>query len=248
MIYINNYNEIQYKPGYKIKSQDIEHNGYFAFNGYCNKCDENDIYCDEVNIINKIKNNFEGYFNFTKNMIDIGSCLGTYSFILDFNYTYMFEPNKQHCIISEMNMLVHDKFNKYTLYNTLLSDNYDHIKFDGFETNLSYGEKQLEYGFNPDVCIEIKPTILDNYLLENIGFIKIDVEGMEEKVLRGGIGTIIRNNYPPILFELWPVNWNGMTQEKHNSLQKFLEDLGYKIFWEWGQFDTHLAVHKSQLK
>ena len=31
----------------------------------------------------------------------------------------------------------------------------------------------------------------------------IDVEGFEEKVIRGGLLTIISNNYPPILFECW---------------------------------------------
>ena len=36
---------------------------------------------------------------------------------------------------------------------------------------------------------------LDSFNLKNIGFIKIDVEGFEEKVIRGGLLTIISNNY-----------------------------------------------------
>ena len=80
--------------------------------------------------------------------------------------------------------------------------------------------------------------------INNIGLIKIDVEGIEEKVLRGGIGTIIRNNYPPILFEVW-----GEGDEKFNKHRKSLidfifNDLGYEILWEYGNFQTHLAIHK----
>ena len=70
---------------------------------------------------------------------------------------------------------------------------------------------------------------------------------MEYKVLKGGLGTIIRNNYPPILFELWDIGKFGMTKENHDLLQKLLEDLGYEIFWYWGDHETHLAIHKSQL-
>ena len=67
---------------------------------------------------------------------------------------------------------------------------------------------------------------------------------MEYQVLRGGLGTIIRNNYPPILFELWDVDYFGMTQEVHDRLVNFLEGLGYEILWKWGDYETHLAIHK----
>ena len=85
---------------------------------------------------------------------------------------------------------------------------------------------------------------LDSFNISNIGFIKIDVEWMEEKVLRGGIGTIIRNNYPPILFECWDVGYFNMSQERHDSLENFLKSLGYEILWHWGDFENHLAIHK----
>lgn len=235
---------LRYKPKKEINSILIQDTGYIANSEYMLKCEKNNIYCTEINIIERIKENSDGIFDFSKNMIDIGSCIGLYSFMLDYNYTYMFEPNKEFCTISEMNMLIHNKQYNYKLYNTLLSDCEEIIKYDGFETNLSYATNSEKLGFSIDNCIDVKSTVLDSYKFENIDFIKIDVEGMEEKVLRGSLGTIIRNNYPKILFELWPIGWNGMTLEKHDSLQQFLEDLGYEIYWEWGQFDTHLAIHK----
>ena len=42
----------------------------------------NELYTEEVNIINKIKNNKEGYFNFSKEMLDIGANVYVYSFML----------------------------------------------------------------------------------------------------------------------------------------------------------------------
>lgn len=197
------------------------------------------IYCWEVNIINKIKYNLEGYFDFTKSMIDIGCEFGTYSFILPFNYSYMFDGNNEKLILAQCNMLIHQKSNKFKSYNILLNDKKETIKYDGFSTEYCPWVENFK-----QQNTSVETYLLDEFNLDNIGFIKIDVEGMEENVLRGAIGTIIRNNYPPILFELWDVNTNGMTQERHDSLQKFLEKLGYKILWKWGDFETHLAIHK----
>ena len=215
----------------------VPNDGYFCDFEYRKFVDDEKLYCDEVNIINKILNNEDGYFDFSKNMIDIGSCIGTYSFILPFNFSYLFEGNHINCIIAGFNMLVHNKENNFIQHNTLLSDINEMIPYNGFETSYS--------NTNTYLPVEMPSTRLDEYNLNNIGFIKIDIEGMEYKALKGGIETIKRNNFPPILFELWPVGYNNMTQEKHDQLKNFLEDLGYEILWGWGQFDTHLAIYKN---
>jgi hypothetical protein len=46
----------------------------------------------------------------------------------------------------------------------------------------------------PNICI-------DDLNIQNIGFIKIDVEGAELDVIKGLVCTIQQNNYPPLLFE-----------------------------------------------
>jgi len=203
--------------------------------------DYNELYTAEVNIINKINENIDGYFDFSKNMIDIGANVYVYSFILPFNFSHCFEANKLFTLIGELNMYIHKKDKKYKTYNVLLSDKEEIIKYDGF-TAINVNENS---GFD---IIDTYTKTIDSYKLDNIGFIKIDVEGMEYKVLNGALNTIQKNNYPPILFECWNVDGQNMTQEKHDSLQNFLEDLGYNIFWYWGDWETHLAVHKSQLK
>ena len=202
-----------------------------------------DDYYWESWIINKINNNNERYFNFSKDVIDIGSNIYLYGMFTKFNYYHCFEPNRKYSCIGEFNMLLNNRFDKFKTYNIFLSDKENNIvMYDGFK-----GYENKEDINDISNCENIITHTLDEYSLDNIGFIKIDVEGFEENVLLGGIGTIIRNNYPPILFECWDVGAYDMTQEKHDSLQKFLENLGYNIFWHWGNFETHLAVHKTQL-
>lgn len=200
-----------------------------------------EIYCWEVWAIQKIGLNEEGYFDFSKNILDIGAGLGEYCWALPFKHAYAFEPNKTTEYLIHANLVMRDKVNDVETFGYLLSDKVEDVKFDGFGCEL--GVNMIDAN-NTRV---VQTHILDEFELDNIGLIKIDVEGMEEKVLRGGIGTIARNNYPPILFECWDAETANMTQEKRDSLFNFLKGLGYEILEYWGDWETHLAVHKNQL-
>lgn len=201
-------------------------------------------YCEEYNIIKKIQKNEEGFFDFSKNLIDIGAEDGNYAMLLNFKHNYCFEPNKKACCLMYANMFLKDKVDNTDVYNIGLSDHEGTIVFDGFTcepTNEVWSHGHYKETYN----IPIK--LLDSFTTENVGLIKIDIEGYEENALRGGIGTIIRNNYPPILFECWDVGRFGMTQEKHHRLFNFLFSLGYVILIHWGDHETHLAVHGTQI-
>ena len=57
--------------------------------------------------------------------------------------------------------------------------------------------------------IEVPVTTMDAFVNQNAvapDFIKIDVEGVEEKVIAGGRETI-RRHRPIIIFEVWGYNW-----------------------------------------
>jgi FkbM family methyltransferase len=67
---------------------------------------------------------------------------------------------------------------------------------------------------------------LDDYHLESVGFIKIDVEGHELSVLQGGIDTI-RRCLPKMLIEI-------EERHKQNSIrdvQEFLSTIGYEGYF-----------------
>lgn len=200
-----------------------------------------ETYCWEAWIMNKIGENENGYFDFSKNLIDIGAGMGEYCW-LPFNHVYAFEPNKSTLYLLHANLVLHNRIDGVDTFQDLLSDKNEIIRFDGFCT-----DKGETSGYNSESYTEIESKMLDSFSFDNVGLIKIDVEGMEEKVLRGGIGTIIRNNYPPILFECWSPTDDNMTQEKRDSLFNFLKSLGYEILEKWGDWETHLAVHKNQL-
>ena len=205
--------------------------------------------CEEANIIIKIIQNKDNYFDFNKAILDIGAFVGVYSFMTPFKFAYCFEPNFESYSLLNVNMLHHDK--KFKSYNVLLSDKNEQIKFDGFNAEEKYsGKYKGDYSqhvgdaYNDDHSEVYTAHTIDEYNCENIGLIKIDVEGMEEKVLRGSINTIRNNNYPPILFELFEIG-DYMSPEKHNSFVNFItNELGYEIIWNYGDGRTHLAVHK----
>jgi FkbM family methyltransferase len=67
---------------------------------------------------------------------------------------------------------------------------------------------------------EIEIRTLDSFDMDNVGFIKIDVEENELQVLRSGMNTLIRSGYPPILFEMNAYN---------HELCDFLRGLGYAV-------------------
>ena len=192
------------------------------------------FYCYEADIIEHISHNKEGYFDFSKGMIDIGAAIGEYAANLDFKKIYVFEPDKKLLWTCHANLVNADKEDKAETFQVALSDK------EGEDTIFVNGVEEFR---------KVPVKTLDSFNLKDIGFIKIDVEGFEEKVIRGGLLTIISNNYPPILFECWKagqITQDGtvFTQEKRDSLFNLLRTLGYEILEGWGNIDTHLAVHK----
>ena len=65
--------------------------------------------------------------------------------------------------------------------------------------------------------IEIKT--LDEYGIENIGFIKMDVEENELFVLKGALETIRKNHWPTIIFE---------SNFENTELFDYIRSIGYK--------------------
>lgn len=197
----------------------------------------------------KIRENEDGYFDFSKNMIDIGACYGVYTWCTPFKHSYMFEPNKEYFAYMNANALLHGRINSVTMFNVAVSDHNGVIKFDGFNS----GDLANPNGnsWTDTECIDVVCLKLDGNvnMFKNIGFIKIDIEGHEPYALRGMVEVIHKNGFPPILFESWPEGNKNESPEHYekrvNDLVNILVDeLGYTIIWGYGEDDTHLAIHQ----
>ena len=74
--------------------------------------------------------------------------------------------------------------------------------------------------------VEVPMRTLDSYALDNVGFVKIDVEGHEESVLKGG-RNLIATSRPVLMLEI---------EERHNKgalarISAALAELGYQGFF-----------------
>lgn len=202
--------------------------------------------CEEYSIIEKIRKNEDGFFDFSKSLIDIGAEDGNYAMLLDFDKNYCFEPNKRMCCLIYTNMYLRNKVKNTEVYNVALGEKENDVMlFNGFTEKGSH-----MYDMSMNRCengIEIiNKKTLDSYNIRNVGLIKTDTEGFDYFVLKGGIHTIVENDYPPILFENWDVGHVGQEKEEHDRLFSFLESIGYIIFEHWGDHETHLAIKRDK--
>ena len=186
-------------------------------------------------------------------VLDIGANLGTFCVPLAQKIPQLkfhaFEPQR---IVSYQlcaNIVINSLENVYA-YEVALSNENASIDLAmpdyTAETNIGAFSIDKEVRENEYECSTVNATdridlvTLDFLTLDNIRLIKIDVEGHELEVLKGGIETIKRNNYPPIIFEAW--TWKPWYQEKRTALFEYLQGHGYEIT-ELGQ--NNLAQHPN---
>jgi FkbM family methyltransferase len=183
-----------------------------------------------VKQVNQIKSILE-----KKVIIDVGSNIGLFSKAIvenvDYEHIYLFEPsieyfNKSKEILKSFSNITYnncglDLCNKKL---TLFKDN----KNIGWNTIYTKDPMQSETFYKKMVSEEINVVKLDDYYkdIEDVGFIKIDVEGYERNVLEGS-WDIIKKFKPYILIEVsWGTNHPDWELNK-NTYEK-LFSLGYE--------------------
>lgn len=171
-----------------------------------------------------------------KIFVDIGAHTGTYSISLS-SYckdVYSFEPQKMTYYALCGSVALSRKTNITCIQYGLGSleqvgkQILKIISDDGGGSTLS----SVSTPILREEIIEVKT--LDDFELENIGFIKMDVEENELNVLKGSLKTLKKNNYPTILFE---------SNFENKSLFDFIKEIGYKeIISIRGYNNMYLAV------
>jgi FkbM family methyltransferase len=92
--------------------------------------------------------------------------------------------------------------------------------------------------------MQVRVATLDSYGFENVGFLKIDVEGSEMEVLAGARETI-RINRPSMLIELLA----GIHQDHLARIEQIKNDFGYDAWIVIGRekFEAKLALAEMEL-
>ena len=142
--------------------------------------------------------------------VDIGCRVGEFTryLQLDFQRVFAFDPN----------LWVSFRFNvdltKVTHFNCALGDERGEISmFGGCHSPLGRGKPKT-----------VPVYTLDEFDLQEVDYIKVDVEGFEKKVLIGGAKTIERWN-PLIVIEQNDVVLDG---ECRYAAKQYLEGIGYR--------------------
>lgn len=169
--------------------------------------------------------------------IDVGANWGSYTYFLSkySSYVIAFEPNPEPCKFLEK--AVPDNV---AVYQYACSDSDEEIllgypvidkqKIDGRGT---IEKHQWDENYS---TISIKCCKLDEYIERNIGFIKIDVEGHELNVIRGGERLLIK----------WKPTLQVEIEQRHLKFPMYvvfqkLQELGYLGFFYFEGKLTNLA-------
>ena len=164
---------------------------------------------------------------------DLGAHYGWFSLLvsnlLPNSKIYAFEPDPNVLKILERN-----KRPNIEIINKAVSDKEGKIKFysrpllsSGIST-LNIESENLAFKEIPYQEIEVESITLDNFCFENNiypDFVKIDVEGAEEMVLRGS-QEILKNYNPIIAIEIW---FKPFSDVYKNSIE-ILKNFGYKMY------------------
>jgi len=168
----------------------------------------------EPSFVNFLKANFQ---DSSVTALDIGANIGVTSLlmgrILEESKIYAFEPGSKVYQLLRSNIVNNGLSNRVFPVHAAISD------CDGsacFEENSAYGHISQS-------GISVKMISVQSYAkengLENIDFIKIDVEGFEPEVFKGISGL---DKQPIVYFEL--NTWTLLAYGRHNPLE-FLESL-----------------------
>jgi FkbM family methyltransferase len=169
---------------------------------------------------------FKRYGDKGKIAVDIGANIGAHTVYLSelFKEVHAFEPQKSVYKLLQLN-IKQNRADNVQLYNVGLGEKNEVVFLKQFDIHHKANQGAIKIIDAEDVdhrgeMINVKR--LDDYHLDNVGLMKIDVEGYEYHVLRGAFRTIATYR-PVILIELYQSN------QYNREIREFFERLGYTL-------------------
>lgn len=173
--------------------------------------------------------------------IDIGAHIGTHTLSMsklvgDRGRVVAFEPQLKLYSELVMNMELNQR-NNVTAYRCAVGDSYKEIEMNLPVPN---NEGGTAIGSGGDSALMIT---LDSLGLDNVSFMKIDVENLEDDVLRGAEKTI-RKNRPTIILEIMGNTYkpDPNRNEKVQNTLKRLQEWGYQTQYIDSSWSDWLAT------
>lgn len=193
-------------------------------------------------------------------VLDIGANLGAYTVPIakkiadQGGVVFAYEP--QRIIFLQLcgNCFLNRLDNVYTV-NCALGDAPGVVDIPPLDYALTanIGAYSLNQGINREYLVtkvNSKPDRVQVQVIDQLeipkapSLIKIDVEGMELNVLRGGVNSLEHWSYPPLLLEVWQ---QDTFAQQRKELIDFLESIGYSLFFINDDCIAQHAKHKSKI-
>jgi FkbM family methyltransferase len=174
----------------------------------------------EIREYNKIKP--RGY-----RAIDIGAHVGIWTrrLAVDFSEVIAFEPMPKHIECHKKNC---EGLDNVVLNEIALSNVNEQKVMTTKDNNSGMSTLMAPKWRLPKTIVPIETRTLDSCHFPRIDFIKIDVEGWEEQVLRGGMDTILKYR-PRMYIEIWTKEGDQMRPANYDKISNMLWAMQYTL-------------------
>ena len=161
-------------------------------------------------------------------VIEVGANIGTHTQVFsklvgDGGFVYAFEPQRIVFQTLCANMALNSITNVFAIHSALGKKNgFVHIPSIDYTKPYNYGGISVD---NFESGEKVRLEKLDDYRddIRRLALLKIDVEGMEEDVLKGAKQLILK--YMPYMYI------ENDRIEKSYALLKYIDSLGYRMYW-----------------
>ena len=156
--------------------------------------------------------------------LDIGAHVGIWTrrLAVDFCEVIAFEPMSKHIECHKKNC---EGLENITLNEIALSNVNNTQIMTTKDNNSGMSTLMTPRWKLPQTTVIVETRTLDSYNLPKVDFIKIDVEGWEEQVLKGGMDTILKYR-PRMYVEIWPKQYEKVSDILWREMEYTLRQVG----------------------